>query len=747
MAVNKEIDEQVRKDIRTLSATLTRETGVSPLATSSDAREHLSDVDAIVALLTTATDGDRVVAVTASRQANCIETLLVTRDPRDDYGISESVVAVEKCDVPVETILKGWLNSDSVPWEEYVRDLITLMNDWHLYEADELSKLFTLHLFILRRCYHKLVVRMLLGEKLWGDNPFSLIHKWLTTQPVESFKPFTVKVTSDTAQYSLQEWNISPSSAPNTYTVDRNNVTIWFDFLRKQYSNVRRCLVETDSGKSRARRSVLADDLEEVVTTLAVLQNIAVSRLVPIVIGAVPNLWAAFAEQKVREQAPNILFDFKPYDLILWKCTDQTAFQNAETFELIQMRVVKAFDDENAQAITTTDFIADVKDHYVFIQIPRTFPPSSQQSRNLTCVLMQLHVPPEATVADVRSYQDVFIKVDQWKTFAESEIYLNDILDVDIYVGLGNAAPDLNLLTELERELARNPGLAPDARDEFNKLDIDCRNEYFGKDNASQIVTYENGSPSDSTSQNEPSEALRDTERLEMRHIVDLASRPWQTIWQDNPCHPQIHSPLKGNFAYAMYFAVLMLHLPPKYKTITMQGYVGNDSWPFHVLVEHTDPRYQIRKYQPKSDFLVLTSNFPRLIVEVNSVPTSNADAEFPKDLVRMLLQGAATVRFANRFLKAFMKDKNFVLVAFYIRAQGIVDRFILFEEKNKSSCKVFYRKVNLNLDKAVQRVEFARQLYNLIHVFGTRGNEEHEDTKEWISKLDQMVQKRYLEM
>ncbi|KIY47849.1 hypothetical protein FISHEDRAFT_74190 [Fistulina hepatica ATCC 64428] len=302
MIVNKEIDDQVRKDIRTLSATLTRETGVSPLATSSDAREHLSDVDAIVALLTTATDddvcGDRVVAVTASRQASCIETLLVTRNPRDDYGISESVVAVEKRDVPVETILKGWLNSDSVPWEEYVRDLITLMNDWHLYEADELSKLFTLHLFILRRCYHKLVVRMLLGEKLWGDNPFSLIHTWLTAQPVESFKPFTVKVTSDTAQYSLQEWNISPSSAPNTYTVDRNNVTIWFDFLRKQYSNVRRCLVEIDGGKSRARRSVLADDLEEVVTTLAVLQNIAVSRLVPIVIGAVPNLWAAFAERR-----------------------------------------------------------------------------------------------------------------------------------------------------------------------------------------------------------------------------------------------------------------------------------------------------------------------------------------------------------------------------------------------------------------------------------------------------------------
>ncbi|KIY46365.1 hypothetical protein FISHEDRAFT_75703 [Fistulina hepatica ATCC 64428] len=205
-----------------------------------------------------------------------------------------------------------------------------------------------------------------------------------------------------------------------------------------------------------------------------------------------------------------------------------------------------------------------------------------------------------------------------------------------------------------------------------------------------------------------------------MRHIVDLASRSWQTIWQGNPLRPQIHSPLKEDLAHAMYFALLKLHLPPKYETIAMQG--GNAPWPFHLLVERTDPRDQIRKYQPKSDFLVLKSNFPRLIVEVNSVPTSNAEAEFPKDLVRMLLQSADT-------------EKNFVLVAFYIRAQGTVDRFILFEEKNESNRKAFYRKHSFSLDDAVKRVGIAHQLYNLIRVFGTSGNEEHQDTKDQINK------------
>ncbi|KIY52859.1 hypothetical protein FISHEDRAFT_69327 [Fistulina hepatica ATCC 64428] len=296
------MDDQVRKDIRTLSVILTREAGVSPVATPTDARKHLSDVDAIVALLTTATDdevgGNRVVAVTASHQASCIETLLVTRNPRGDYGISESVVAVKKRDVPVETILKGWRNSDPVPWEEYVGDLITLMNDWHLFDGDEFRKLYTLHLLILRRCYHKLVARMLLGEKLWGGDPFSLIHKCLTTQPDESFEPFTVEVTLGLAQRRLQKRNISLSSTPDTYTVDRNNVTIWFDFLRKQYSDVRRCLVQIDGGKDRARRSVPNDDLQEAAATLGILQNIAASRLVPTVIGAVPKLWMAFAERQ-----------------------------------------------------------------------------------------------------------------------------------------------------------------------------------------------------------------------------------------------------------------------------------------------------------------------------------------------------------------------------------------------------------------------------------------------------------------
>jgi len=69
----------------------------------------------------------------------------------------------------------------------------------------------------------------------------------------------------------------------------------------------------------------------------------------------------------------------------------------------------------------------------------------------------------------------------------------------------------------------------------------------------------------------------------------------------------------------------------------------------------------QLRKFLPRSDFLVSKSNIPRLLVEVNS----NTKKRWPEDLVRMLLSGAAIIRFANKFLDRFKAAKNFVLFAY----------------------------------------------------------------------------------
>ena len=66
-----------------------------------------------------------------------------------------------------------------------------------------------------------------------------------------------------------------------------------------------------------------------------------------------------------------------------------------------------------------------------------------------------------------------------------------------------------------------------------------------------------------------------------------------------------------------------------------------------------------------------------------------------PEDLIRMLLTGAAVVRFANGFLDTFMKNKDFVLFAMYIWSNGKVTRFSLFQEPNKQKvCLMYVTKV-----------------------------------------------------
>jgi hypothetical protein len=62
--------------------------------------------------------------------------------------------------------------------------------------------------------------------------------------------------------------------------------------------------------------------------------------------------------------------------------------------------------------------------------------------------------------------------------------------------------------------------------------------------------------------------------------------------------------------------------------------------------------------------------------VEVNS--TLN---EPPVDLIRLMLQGASIVRFANTMPDAYKKEKDFVFVAIYIHNDGQVDRYLLYQD------------------------------------------------------------------
>ena len=96
----------------------------------------------------------------------------------------------------------------------------------------------------------------------------------------------------------------------------------------------------------------------------------------------------------------------------------------------------------------------------------------------------------------------------------------------------------------------------------------------------------------------------------------------------------------------------------------------------------------RLGQYRPRSDLLVLKSKFPRLLVEVNSKPR----ADYPEDLIRMLVLGAAIVRFANKFLDDFKAKKNFVLFAMYIWDNAEVTRYSLFQEPDCAMvCRTLY--------------------------------------------------------
>lgn len=73
------------------------------------------------------------------------------------------------------------------------------------------------------------------------------------------------------------------------------------------------------------------------------------------------------------------------------------------------------------------------------------------------------------------------------------------------------------------------------------------------------------------------------------------------------------------------------------------------------------------------------------MAVQVNSHPPN----EDPVDFYRLILQGASVVRFANTMLDAFKQEKTFVFVAIYINSRGLVERYLLYQNKKVDPHKV----------------------------------------------------------
>ncbi|KAH9988474.1 hypothetical protein BJV74DRAFT_465604 [Russula compacta] len=142
-------------------------------------------------------------------------------------------------------------------------------------------------------------------------------------------------------------------------------------------------------------------------------------------------------------------------------------------------------------------------------------------------------------------------------------------------------------------------------------------------------------------------EPRRHAGKLEVTHLAYISALDW---------HLSLY-PLKEPSMNEIFFGYFACLAGPTVRR-------SNQSWPFDVIMKcETMDTEELRRYQPRSDLLVLKSNLPRLLVQVNSKPSK----ERPGDLVRMLLTGATVVRFANTFLDKFKAAKNFVLFAICI--------------------------------------------------------------------------------
>ena len=214
--------------------------------------------------------------------------------------------------------------------------------------------------------------------------------------------------------------------------------------------------------------------------------------------------------------------------------------------------------------------------------------------------------------------------------------------------------------------------------------DILFRDTYFGPLKTRKRAV-EDDSPEEFTFE---SESHRLVGYLEVEHLACIDSHNWDLHWNVKlGSHLKI---LTNDVIFLFYwrFAIqegktitvpsYMLTCLPPLIPIYRRLYRRYESWPFDLITKCETIRTvneQLRKFQPSSDLLILKSNLPRLLVEINSKPR-------PEDLIRMLLTGAAIIRLANKFLDTFTA-KNFVLFAIYMGDNGKAIRYSLFQEPN----------------------------------------------------------------
>ncbi|KAH0825996.1 hypothetical protein J3R83DRAFT_7465, partial [Lanmaoa asiatica] len=187
---------------------------------------------------------------------------------------------------------------------------------------------------------------------------------------------------------------------------------------------------------------------------------------------------------------------------------------------------------------------------------------------------------------------------------------------------------------------------------------------------------------------------------------------------------PDVSSAIKAS-NFAMHF----VH-PPFFSSSSRRfKYQQDTSWGFPIFVEATNPLNTFRKVVPRSDCMIISSQFqiPFVICEVIS-------DKHERDRSRMLVQAVALAR-TGQFLLRPASTKKFFVVAIYVDADMVVSRYIVMETGDGDACngrkpvsdhdctgcvaeksvQVSVHKKDFNLRRDDQQVDLLREMYNLV--------------------------------
>ncbi|KAH9045225.1 hypothetical protein EDB85DRAFT_2270263 [Lactarius pseudohatsudake] len=384
-------------------------------------------------------------------------------------------------------------------------------------------------------------------------------------------------------------------------------------------------------------------------------------------------------KERVIEEIADVLPRTRSSQLTVWRCVDPTT----------------PFDYEDPENLRR--------------QLPNQ-PGTSRIPTAVRCVLIQAVAFTSNEVGDpitsqvVREYEHCFLRAHSQGGFTEEDIGLNKIVNAD-----DGDAPEF--VKKYKQMLGRKRKVADNIRGAAEMVVGGEKYFDYSTANVSALVVKE-----------------------EVFHLGHISSSYRTKHWGTRKNRKtRLFDECDANW---LLFYTIANHIDSHPSSIATDGTIrlsaklGQESWPFSFVIKVGEVYHT---YRPKSDFLALKFDLPRMAVEVNSTSPGQSAVD-----QHLMIQGASIVRFANTTLDTYKNEKNFVFVAIYISGNGQADRYVLYQRKGSDEvCRDL--QIFVFADRG-DRVAFALELYNLCSALADESD--NGDTETEVKNLAASVEK-----